>query len=64
MGGSQENTTEQPLKGPENRKENGTKEEKIMRKLLQEWKNLDEIFILESQKHQYKETFQRYKEKT
>lgn len=35
-----------------------------MKKLLQEWKNLDERFIPESQKQQYKEEFQKYKEKT
>lgn len=64
MGGSQENTMDQTLKGPENRKENGTEEEKIMKKLLQEWKNLDERFIPESQKQQYKEAFQKYKVKT
>jgi len=34
-----------------------------MRKLLQEWKNLDERFIPETQKQLYKETFQKYKEK-
>eukprot|EP00253_Pinus_taeda_P002797 PITA_02797 len=32
-----------------------------MKKLIQEWKNLDERFILESQKQQYKEAFQKYK---
>jgi len=34
-----------------------------MRKLLQEWKMLDERFIPEEQKQMYKEAFQRYKEK-
>lgn len=33
-----------------------------MKKLLQEWKNLDERFIPESHKQQYKEAFQKYKE--
>lgn len=38
-------------------------EEKIMRKLIQEWKHLDERFIPEDQKQLYKDMFQRYKEK-
>ena len=55
MGGSHENTLEQMMKGSDNQKENGTEEERIMKKLLQEWKNLDERFIPKSQKQQYKE---------
>lgn len=44
-------------------KGNEVEEERIMRKLIQEWKNLDEIFIPEAQKQLYKEAFQKYKEK-
>jgi len=38
-------------------------EEQIMRKLLQEWKHLDEQFIPKDQKQLYKDMFQKYKEK-
>jgi len=62
MGESQENIVEQMQRESENRKDNGAEEERIMKKLLQEWKNLDERFIPESQKQQYKEAFQKYKE--
>eukprot|EP00253_Pinus_taeda_P029130 PITA_29130 len=48
----------------ENPPENEAEEEKIMRKLLQEWKYLDSRFIPEKQKQLYKEVFQKYKEKT
>lgn len=34
-----------------------------MKKLLQDWKKLDERFIPEAQKQLYKEKFQKYKEK-
>lgn len=34
-----------------------------MKRLLQDWKNLDERFIPKAQKQLYKETFQKYKEK-
>jgi len=34
-----------------------------LRKLLNEWKNLDERFIPEEQKRLYIETFQQYKTK-
>ena len=34
-----------------------------MKKLLTEWKKLDERFIPDTEKQLYKETFQRYKEK-
>jgi len=34
-----------------------------MKKLIQEWKYLDNRFIPEKQKQLYKETFQKYKEK-
>lgn len=44
-------------------KENEADEERIMKKLIQEWKNLDERFIPETQKQIYKEEFQKYKEK-
>jgi len=44
-------------------KPKGEEEEQVMRKLLQEWKVLDERFILEEQKQMNKEAFQRYKEK-
>ena len=44
-------------------KDRGCDEERIMRRLLQEWKNLDERFIPEEKKQLYKETFQKYKEK-
>lgn len=44
-------------------KENEAEEERIMKKLIQEWKNLDERFIPETQKQIYKEAFQKYKEK-
>eukprot|EP00253_Pinus_taeda_P036581 PITA_36581 len=47
----------------ENPTENEAEEEKIMRKLLQEWKYLDSRFIPEKQKQLYKEAFQEYKEK-
>lgn len=38
-------------------------EEKVLWKLLNEWRHLDERFILEEQKRLYKETFQQYQEK-
>eukprot|EP00253_Pinus_taeda_P014645 PITA_14645 len=47
----------------ENSTENEAEEEKLMRKLLQEWKYLDSRFIPEKQKQLYKEAFQKYKEK-
>lgn len=47
MGERQETTEEQLKQGAHKRKENVTEEERIMRKLLQEWKNLDERFIPE-----------------
>lgn len=47
----------------ENPPENEAEEEKTMRKLLQEWKYLDNRFIPEKQKQLYKEVFQKYKEK-
>lgn len=43
-------------------KETEAEEERIMKKLIQEWKNLDKRFIPESQKQIYKEAFQKYKE--
>lgn len=44
-------------------KDKGGEEERIMRKLLQEWRFLDERFIPEEHKKIYKEAFQKYKEK-
>lgn len=44
-------------------KEMSTEEEKVMKKLLSEWRNLDERFIPEKEKQLFKETFQKYKEK-
>jgi len=38
-------------------------EEEVLRKLLEEWKHLDERFIPEQQKKLYRETFQQYQEK-
>jgi len=63
VGESLEIRIEQTQIGIESQKDNGNEEERIMRKLLQEWKNLDERFIAETQKQLYKETFQKYKEK-
>jgi len=45
-------------------KDKGGEEERTMRKLLHEWRYLDERFILEEKKQRYKEAFQKYKEKT
>eukprot|EP00253_Pinus_taeda_P003838 PITA_03838 len=47
----------------ESQKENKAEEERIMRQLIQEWKNLDERFIPDRQKQIYKEAFQKYKER-
>eukprot|EP00253_Pinus_taeda_P010874 PITA_10874 len=47
----------------ENPPENEAEEEKIMRRLLQEWKYLDSRFIPEKQKQLYREAFQKYEEK-
>jgi len=55
--------TKQVQMETETQKENEAEEERIMRKLIQEWKNLDERFKLETQKQIYKEAFQKYKEK-
>ena len=38
-------------------------EEQFMKKILQEWRHLDERFIPDDQKQIYKDMFQRYKEK-
>jgi len=38
-------------------------EEEVLNKFLNEWRHLDERFILEDQKKLYKETFQQYKGK-
>jgi len=38
-------------------KESGNDEERVMKRLLQDWRNLDERFILEEQKQLYKEMF-------
>lgn len=63
MTGGQENTEEQSMAGSENTKDMSTKEERIMKKLLDDWRNLDERFIPEKEKQVFKEAFQRYKEK-
>ena len=47
----------------ESQQENEAEEERIMRQLIQEWKNLDERFIPDRQKQIYKEAFQKYKER-
>lgn len=44
-------------------KDSGSDEEQIMKRFLQDWKNLDERFIPEAQKQLYKEMVQKYKEK-
>jgi len=51
------------MTGVDSKKDNGTEEENIMKKLLLEWKKLDKRFIPEKEKQLYKETFQKYKEK-
>jgi len=38
-------------------------EEEVLRKLLDEWRHMDERFIPEQQKIIYKETFQQYQAK-
>ena len=38
-------------------------EEKVLKKLLNEWRHLDEIFIPKDQKILYRETFQQYQDK-
>lgn len=63
MGEIQGNIIGQTQLRTNSQKDNGNEEERIMRKLLQEWKNLDESFIPETQKQLYKETFEKYKEK-
>ena len=44
-------------------KEDFSVEEQVMKRLLHEWRHLDECFIPEDQKQLYKETFQQYKQK-
>lgn len=39
-------------------KEDLNTEEQVLEKLLNEWRNLDELFIFEDQKKIYTETFQ------
>lgn len=46
-----------------NRGEDLRIEEEVLRKLLNEWRNLDEQFIPEDQKIFYAETFQQYQAK-
>jgi len=41
-------------------KDDLSKEEEVKRRLLSEWRNLDERFIPEDQKRLYAETFQQY----
>jgi len=43
----------------ERQRDNEAKGERIMRQLIQEWKNLDERFIPKTQKQIYKEEFQK-----
>jgi len=38
-------------------------EEEVLKKFLNEWRHLDERFILEDQKKLYKEAFQQYQAK-
>ena len=47
----------------EQQQENEAEEEIVMKKLIQEWKNLDERFIPDQQKQMYKEAFQKFKER-
>jgi len=63
VGENVEKPTEQVQMETKQQKENEIEEERIMRKLIQEWKNLDERFIPKAQKRVYKEAFQKYKEK-
>lgn len=58
-----EDTTMQSHMEVEHQTTNAVEEERIMRRLLQEWKYLDSRFIPEKQKQLYKEVFQKYKEK-
>lgn len=62
MGNIDQTTTPTQME-TESQKETEAEEEKIMEKLIHEWKNLDDRFIPESQKQLYKEAFQKYKEK-
>lgn len=55
--------TNQTQMETESQQENEAEEERIMRQLIQEWKNLDERFISDRQKQIYKEAFQKYKER-
>eukprot|EP00253_Pinus_taeda_P004972 PITA_04972 len=61
--GESEIVTEHSQMEVENQKENEVEEQKIMKQLIQEWKNLDNRFITEKRKQLYKEAFQKYKEK-
>lgn len=66
QGGVEENMdipNEQSQMEVDSQKDRGSDKERIMRILLQEWKNLDERFIQEEKKQLYKEMFQKYKEK-
>lgn len=56
-------TNEQTQMEIDPQKDKGGEEERIMRKLLHEWRFLDERFIPEEHKQIYKEAFQKYKEK-
>jgi len=63
IGESIEMTIGQTQMGTDTQKDSGNEEERVMLRLVQDWKNLDERFILEAQKQFYKETFQKFKEK-
>lgn len=58
-----EQTNEQIQMKIDPQKDKEGEEERIMRKLLLEWRLLDERFVPEEQKQIYKEAFQKYKEK-
>jgi len=58
-----ETLTNQAQTEMESQKDNEAEEERIVRQLIQEWKNLDERFIPDIQKNIYKEAFQKYKAK-
>jgi len=47
----------------DNQKEDISIEEQVIKRLLQEWRHIDERFIPKDQKQLYKETFQRYRYK-
>lgn len=62
-GKEQEEPTEQMEMDLETNREDLSQEEEVLRKLLNEWRNLDERLIIEDQKRFYADTFQQYKAK-